>query len=421
MPCLHQLRLPLWCACGRRQTCPGEASAAPPCAQSLGCAPPGVELPCRSPRGHIPPSGPAAPLLLGACQHWCMCSAGNNREGKSTCSHGPSFAPSPSPPGAAQSWSTGRGRWADSSLIWHRGAERRAHPPPLSKLAACLAAQHQRALARCLLRPWDFSEVGRPWKEARRQARILIPHPLPSHRKDPSLPPHLRQLTARVGNTSSTKISGFLCENARETITGRLAQLFPQVPCNYWCLSFGTVLSLWRGRGQQLRELTEGSRHRLRRCRPFPVPREGLLLAGRLGRSLILFIISCCMHTTFTHTHSLPHILLHVCTHHGILQIILKGNQLVIIICQDASHCLYNSYYTYATDMTFPEQVSLKKDLLVYLDLELVTQVYSIFLNIPLVAQCPIEWWTSSCWWRCESGSRNSQGHTQSEWRIEKD
>lgn len=110
MPALSWLPLPLWCACGRRQTCPEEASAAPPCARSPGCAPPGVELPCRSPRGHIPQSEPAAPLLLGACPHSYTYSASNNSEGKSTCSHKLSFMPSPSPPGAAQSRSVGA--WA---------------------------------------------------------------------------------------------------------------------------------------------------------------------------------------------------------------------------------------------------------------------------------------------------------------------
>lgn len=190
---LCSLPLPLWCECGRRRTCPAEASAAPPYARSLGCAPPDAELPCRSPPGHIPLSEPAALPLLGACPHWCKYSASNDSEGKSTCSHKPSFAPSPSThPGLPRA---GRGRRAQSSLIWHGGAQRPAHPPPLGKPAACVAAWNEWALARCLLRPWDFSQVGRAWKDTRRHARIPIPWPralTPYPYGDPSLPSHLR-------------------------------------------------------------------------------------------------------------------------------------------------------------------------------------------------------------------------------------
>lgn len=96
-------------------------------------------------------------------------------------------------------------------------------------------------------------------------------------------------------------------------ITGRLARLFPQVPCNYWCLSFGRELSLWRGKGQQLREPTEGSSHsQSEEMQATPcAPSKGLKLAGRLGMSLvILFILSYHMHThSYTCTHSLSHTL----------------------------------------------------------------------------------------------------------------
>ena len=66
--------LPPWCVCGRRRTCPAAVSSAPPVGQSPGCGPPGGGLPCRSPRGHTLPSGPAARLPPAACQRWCRCS-----------------------------------------------------------------------------------------------------------------------------------------------------------------------------------------------------------------------------------------------------------------------------------------------------------------------------------------------------------
>lgn len=43
-------------------------------------------------------------------------------------------------------------------------------------------------------------------------------------------------------------------------------------------------------------------------------------------------------------------------------------------------------------DTPFPQQASLKKDLLIDPEFKLVTQVYIIFPDIPIVAQCPIEW-----------------------------
>ena len=72
-------------------------------------------------------------------------------------------------------------------------------------------------------------------------------------------------------------------------------------------------LSLWRGKGQQLRELTQGSSHsQSEEMQAIPcAPSEGLELAGRLGMSLvILFILSYHMHTHIhTCTHSLSHTL----------------------------------------------------------------------------------------------------------------
>lgn len=226
MPALGWLPLPLWCACGRRQTCPEEASAAPPCARSPGCAPPGVELPCRSPRGHIPPSEPAALLLLGACPHSCTYSASNNSEGKSTCSHKLSFMPSPSPPGAAQCWSVGRGSGDDSSLIWHGGAELTPSPPAASQQASSL--------------PGSLAQVGTSWVPPlslgflrggasleRSKETCESPHsPLtPSPLAPPPTALTSQAVIARVRN--NTKIFWVSDENTKETVNWGTCLTFP--------------------------------------------------------------------------------------------------------------------------------------------------------------------------------------------------
>lgn len=89
------------------------------------------------------------------------------------------------------------------------------------------------------------------------------------------------------------------------------------------------------------------------------------------------------MHT-LTLTHTLPPI--PVC----ILQSSLKGNQLVIIVHQDgvtASAIPIFQLLHVCHGHNFPHWASLKKDLQTDPGLELVTQVYIIFLNIPIAAQ----------------------------------
>lgn len=66
--------LPLWRACGRRQTCPAGLCAAPRGEQSLGFCLRAGGRPGRSPLGRTLPFGPAARPPPAACQHLCKCS-----------------------------------------------------------------------------------------------------------------------------------------------------------------------------------------------------------------------------------------------------------------------------------------------------------------------------------------------------------
>lgn len=182
--------------CERRRTCPGEASAAPPCAQSLGCAPPDVELPYRSPLGHIPLSEPTVPQLLGACPHWCMYSASNNSEAKSTCSQEASFAPSYSPPRGSLSEREQRAEALSRQLpnLAPRHCARSWHGALQQASSLCGAAPHKWALARSLSHLWDFSEVQSPWREAGRPVRTSTSFllPTPSSPEAPSLASYFR-------------------------------------------------------------------------------------------------------------------------------------------------------------------------------------------------------------------------------------
>ena len=70
----HPPCLPLWRACGRRQTCPAGLCAAPRGEQSLGFCLLAGGRPGISPLGRTLPSGPAARPPPVACRHWCTCS-----------------------------------------------------------------------------------------------------------------------------------------------------------------------------------------------------------------------------------------------------------------------------------------------------------------------------------------------------------